>query len=126
MHAIPFIFGALCIALAVHHEIRWWWRLRRWEAAVGEVTDVQKSTNDDTPKAVVQFWVAGEKREFVSDYGPNTVDVGSSVQIVFDPLGEKAEILSPSNRWLFTLAPLILGILFLAVGWSAHQQDSAQ
>ena len=123
-------FAAACASVAIWHEIRWRKRLHAWDRTKGTVLGVAEgrpiktlfggdAPSDGGPYPEIEFHWKGSARKFTSGYGESGIPrVGSEVDILFDPASGTAEYLSFTNRWLFTLIPIIFSALFF---WMTFQ-----
>ena len=123
-------FAIACAIIALWHEIRWRKRLQAWDKTKGRVVGVAEgkpiktlfggeASSDDGPYPEIEFSWNGSAHKFISGYGGSGIPrVGSEVDILFDPASGNAEYLSFTNRWLFTLIPIIFSALFL---WMTFQ-----
>ncbi|SKB02094.1 hypothetical protein SAMN02745166_03540 [Prosthecobacter debontii] len=122
MHKIGVIgfvaFGALAIVLAIAHEYTWWKR-RGWRRRRGRIIGFTEDRDNDgvTYNPKIQFEDALGLTTFVSKYGSGKQPIiGEEVDILIDESGDAGEQITPSNRILFTLMPMIFGLLFIMVG----------
>ena len=125
---IGFIFsGTLCVALAVWHEYSWWKR-RHWSKGQGEIVGFTESYNDGVsyhPK--IEFSGADGLTQFVSKYGSGRKPkIGKSVDLVIDEQRLSAEEASYSNRILFTIVPILFGVILILVGINVQPLDAAE
>jgi hypothetical protein len=125
-YTIALLAGCSCFALACWHEWKWWGR-SKWVRTTGEVVgiELQGSEGDEHPR--ISFCQDGKIQEFTSDYGGTGCPrVGDLVTVLFDPVTQKAEHFTTSNRVLFTIAPLAFGILFSVIGLAGIKINGEQ
>ena len=125
-NTVSLMVGACCFALACWHEWKWWGR-SEWVRTTGEVVgiELQGPEGDEHPR--ISFSHDGRVQEFTSDYGGTGCPrVGDSVTVIFDPVSLKAEHFSTGNRILFTIAPVVFGLLFSAIGVAGIENNGEQ
>lgn len=114
--------GLALVSLGLFHEIRWQRRLARWARTHGTVVGsvVDQSDYPESYFPEIEYEVEDETRRFVSKYGSKRSPmIGSQVSILFDPAGTGAEQLESSNRWIWTIVPVLFGVFFIVVGVSS-------
>ena len=142
MESIAFIcvlaFATGCIAVSIWHEFRWRSRLVDWKRTKGRVVNVAqergmptifggRAVSHDGPWPEITFEFNGKAETFISDYGgTGTPKVGTEVDVVFDPETGKAEWISLTNRWLFTVVPIIFGAVFYWIGFNTNWGDTEE
>lgn len=124
---LSFVVGALFIAAAIVHE--WtWWRRRKWELGQGMVVGftTQPDVEGDGYFPEIEFGGKSGVVRFVSKYGSSVKPaLGKPVKLFIDANGESAEIITMTTRFLFTVAPLVAGIMALGFA-SAFMSFAAQ
>jgi len=116
-------FGVACAALGVAHEFTWWKR-RHGKVVTGivfgTVEDFSCESKGYFPE--VEYVLDGEVRRFVSKYGGMEPKAnGTAVDVLVSATGTNAEVLTPCNRLLFTVLPIIFGLLFFLTGLGIKQ-----
>ncbi len=112
---IALIFAAVFLSLAVWRECIWWSRSRRWKKTVGTVRGFR--TDGDGPTGpIIIYSTGGHEKTFESAYCLSNPNIGSEVDVMFDPDTENAVMVTQRHRWFPTLlcATLFLLMLFLA------------
>lgn len=119
------LFG---IGIAVWHEITWLGR-RSWIRASGQVIEIVQfeSNHESNYRPKIEFNHDGSLHTFTSEYGGSGIPkVGDPVQVIYDPITLKAEHFSHRNRWIFTIVPGALGLIFLWIGIAANIANGDQ
>lgn len=117
--------GSVCGAIAAWHELRWGIRIRNWDRVTGIVVDTRIDDEMFT-YSEIEFLFGDTPKRFFTQYSDENPALGSSVEVIFDPSTGRAERYCLSNRWVFTLGPGILAILFLWVGLSSKNQHAEE
>ena len=123
MHLIVVIgfitFGLAFIALGLCHEVTWL-RRRAWRRESGVVIGFTEEWNDGVSYfPEIQYEGPHGPSRFVSKYGSSTKPhLGDTVDLVVDQSGGSAERITATNRLLFTLVPIIFGVIFVLLGLS--------
>jgi hypothetical protein len=122
MHYIGVIgftaFGVLCLILSIWHEYKWHKR-SHWKFAIGVIIDFKVDADADgtTYAPIIEYRSSTGKRSFTSNYSSSgKAQIGSDAKIIISEDGLDAEHYSFSNRWLFTIIPIVFGIIFISVG----------
>jgi hypothetical protein len=122
------VFGVLALSVAVWHELTWW-RRRRGTNGQGTIVGFSESHDADgvsySPEIEYQG-VEGSVR-FISNYGSvRKPHIGSSVHLIIDASGHSAEMISVSNRLIFTIVPILFGVIFILVGANIKPIEDAE
>jgi hypothetical protein len=81
---------------------------------MGKVVGMMEKGDDSHPE--VEYLDEGMVRRFVSAYsGFAGTGWGEEVSVLYNAETGDAEVLSFSRRWLFTIGPLLLGLVSLYV-----------
>ncbi|MEM9368009.1 MAG: hypothetical protein AAGD07_18610 [Planctomycetota bacterium] len=124
MNSIPIGVGFIAICVAGWHEWAWYRRQRHCIRLVGRIVDEIEDENDITTRWKIEYEHANVERKFVSAYGgSSTMQVGDNAIVVLDLHAGTAEHLTWSNRWVFTVGPMLLGIAFVIAGITMTPQD---
>ena len=122
-------FAAACAITAFWHEIRWRKRLNAWERVCGRVIGVVDErpiktlfggTGWSDEGLIPRLSFLGEgvpAHSFLNTGGSDIPQVGTDVKIIFEPASGKAECLTFSNRWLFTVVSSIFSVVFFLVAF---------
>ena len=108
-------FGLAAGVVGIWHELRWRTRLKAWKKTTGMIVDEIWEKDDECGKPVIEFDYDGETKRFTSEYGRENIKVSTQTDVIYHPLTGQAEELTWSNRWFFTLIPLLIfvgGIVF--------------
>ena len=92
-----------------HHERLWRKRLRTWKKSQGIV--VGSKLHNDSKYPVIEYSHFDSPKRFTSKYGC-ALKSGATVHLVISPDGTDVEHMTFQNRWLFTIAPLVLALIF--------------
>ena len=108
------LLGFAFIAVGVGHELTWRQRLARSRVVPGTIVEIDRY--DD--HAEVEYFLDDQRRRFVSGYSvpSNMIWVGKRVSVAADPDSGDAEIISFSNRWVFTIVPILAGLFAMWFG----------
>ena len=129
-------FATACFAVSIWHEFRWRNRLVTWKRTKGRVISIAqerdtktlfgaKAVDNDGPWPEIEFEFSGESSTFISDYGgTGTPKVGSKVDVIYDPETGEAEWVSFTNRWLFTVIPVLFSALFYWLAFNTSWGES--
>jgi hypothetical protein len=121
MHPIAAIFfiafGVFLFSVALWHELTWWKR-RRWICGRGTIVGFSESYNDGVSyHPEIEFAGTSGNVRVVSNYGSGKKpEIGKVVDIIINESGDAAEKVGISNRVLFTVIPILFGIVFILVG----------
>ena len=75
----------------------------------------------------IEYQGAEGSMRFISNYGSNRKPhIGSSVHLIIDASGHSAEVISVSNRLLFTIIPITFGVIFIIVGANIEPIEDAE
>ena len=120
-------FGVSCLALALWHEFTWW-KMRQWKEEEGTVVGFSKTYDDgDSYHPEIEFEGATGPTRFFSKYGSSKEpEVGQSVVLLVSKSREQAEELCLSNRLLFTIIPLLFGVVFIAVALTVEPSEEGE
>ena len=131
MHLIAVIFfiafGVFLFGIALWHE-RFWWRRRRWTNGQGTIVGFSESYNDGVSyHPEIEFAAtSGDVRVF-SHYGSGKKpEIGKVVDILINESEDAAEEISVSNRVLFTIIPILFGIVCILVGSNIEPLQDAE
>ena len=126
--AIGFVtFGLAAITIAIVHEFAWW-RRRGWIRRRGVIVGFKEDFSDGVCyNPEIQFDTPSGVSRFISKYGSDKKPhLGTPVDIVVDELSGSAEQISASNRFLFTLVPIVFGLIFITVGLNIEPVKEAE
>lgn len=115
---IPIFVGWLFVVGAFLHEKSWWLR-SSWSKYRGTVVGNEQSKFGDftyAPKILVKHPKKGEVTFLSSYYSQKKIKIGSGVEVLISPDGEKMEILTSSTRYFFTFILLVFGFAFILLG----------
>ena len=118
---IFYLFGTIFVVGGCVHE--WiWWKRRTWVRKTGAIVGFERDEggHDSAYYPRIECEGPGGKMTFVSKYGSNSApEIGSAIEVVMSPAGDRAECVSLLNRYLFSIVPLVFGLIFLglAVFW---------
>ena len=115
-------FGILCLLAVIWHEYSWW-RKRDWRRSFGKITGAEerkrrgKNRNSISYHPVIEYEISTGVSQFSSKYGSSIKPkINSQTRITISPDEQKAEQYTLTNRWLFTIFPLILALVFISKG----------
>ena len=110
--------GCIFIIFGVAHEFTWF-RRRGGVIVKGCVIDNIESPSGEVGTAycpVVEYISDGITLSFVSKYGSNApLTKGASIDVLISKLSKEPEVYTFSNRVLFTVVPILFGLLFVLV-----------
>ena len=135
MHLIAVIFfiafGVFLFGIALWHE-RTWWKRRHWKSGQGTFVGFSESYNDGVSyHPEIEFAGTSGDVRVVSNYGSGKKpEIGKVVDILINESEDAAEEISASNRIVFTIIPILFGIVCILVGSNIEpiqeaEQDSA-
>lgn len=116
------------ISLAVWHEYTWW-KKRHWTQAEGIIIGFKANRDSDgvSYNPEIEFKSGANQISFISIYGSGKKPtLGAKVEIFVDESGQLAEHYSFSNRMLFTLVPIIFGIIFITLGLNIEPVETSE
>lgn len=102
----------LSVAFAVGgfiHEFTWRRHLAGSKLVTGKIIGESLGRNGMRPNVAYTF--RGAERRFVSKYGGHKIIVGEDVSVAYNPSSGIAEIVSNSNRWVWTIVPAGLSVV---------------
>ncbi len=102
---VLFLVGLLFGCFAICHEFLWQKRLRTWHHVEGRVVDLVPGERLPHPK--IKYAAKGEFRTFTGN-GSRKIMIGETVNVMYDPDGDKAVHDNLSNRLMI---PFILGVI---------------
>ena len=105
LDAFPYLLGTSFILVGVAHEYKWRQRLRHGGVVRGKIVKMVEQTDSWHPEIEYEF--EGRLHYFVSKYSGGVV--GAAMPVVINDETGDAEALTWSNRWLFTIVPLLFG-----------------
>ena len=122
------VFGVLALAVAVWHELTWW---RRRRGTNGQDTIVGFSESHDADgvsySPEIEYQGAEGSMRFISNYGScRKPHIGSSVHLIINESGHSAEVAGASNRLLFTIIPILFGVIFIIIGANIKPIEDAE
>jgi hypothetical protein len=131
MHLIAVIFfiafGVFLFGVALWHE--WTWRKRRrWTSGQGTIVSFSESYNDGVSyHPEIEFAGTSGNVRVVSNYGSNKKpEIGKVVDIIINESGDAAEEVGVSNRVLFTVIPILFGIVCILLGANVQPLEPAE
>lgn len=111
--------GLCMIGVAIWHEWTWYLRMQHSVRLMGEIIGEYQELGELETHWKIRFEHDGVKREFISKYGGSSMlSIGDDATVILDLRTDDAEHCTPANRWLFSIAPLILGAAFVLAGVS--------
>lgn len=125
INLLPIAGGFLMVSIAVWHEWTWYRRQRHCVKLAGRIVDEIKDKVELDTRWEIQYEHNGVAHRFISRYGgSSTMKVGDEAVVILDLDEGIAEHLTWSNRWVFTLGPIFLGVVSILAGSSMICQDS--
>jgi hypothetical protein len=113
------LFGCAAVICGVAHE--WLWQRRSKGTiikgvVVGNVADFGGESGP-TYAPEIEYTTRGESRRFVSAYERGEpLPEGETVDVLLSPHSQGAEHYTAGTRWMFTIVPLLFGLVFILVG----------
>lgn len=116
---VAIYFAVIFLGLAVWREVIWFKRISAWEKAVGHVTGFR--TGGDGPSGpIVGYSVEGHDKTFESSFCLSNPQVGSVVDVRYDPKSDDAVVLTGRHRWFLTGLCGALSFVMLGVAALSH------
>jgi hypothetical protein len=114
---VTIVLGAAFIICGLVHEITWL-RRRGWALSKGVVIDHKGDGKDGSVKyPVIEYHTGEGGKSFVSKYGgAKPPEVGSEVNVAHHPSMEAEEHFTISNRILFSVLAISIGLIITIVG----------
>jgi hypothetical protein len=107
---IAIAFAALFLALTIWRELVWFRRFSTWERALGHVKSFP--TEGDGMGPIIAYSVEGREKTFESSFCLWNPKPSAEIPVLFDPLSNRAVILTRRHRWFLTG---LCGIVFLGM-----------
>ena len=118
---IAILVGIVCFGLATWHERTWRQRFQNCKRVVGYIVSEIKHPGEIDTSWRIEYELDGETMQFTSLYGGSKFgEVGDAVTVIHDLNTNTGEHLTWSNRWGFTLFPMLFGIVFVVAGITAY------
>jgi hypothetical protein len=111
------IVGFIMATIAIGHEWTWWQCQRHCVRLVGQIVGEVEDDKEVDTRWKIEYIYGGVTRQFTSMYaGSSTMQIGDDAKVILDLRSDIAEHLTWSNRWILTLGPMLLAIIFILAG----------